>query len=84
LNATDAAEIARLERRHRDIATHGAGVIPLVEAKTALQQRRQDFVQKHGLKCFKCGSGFNDWARCGKTNGRAWAICVPCIRSKRT
>ena len=77
------AEIDALERRHRDIAKHGAGALKLMEEKAALQQRRVDYCLAHDLSCFKCGTRLNDWARCGKTNGRYWAICVQCVRKPR-
>ena len=78
----DAKEIARLERKHRDIAEHGAGALAKQAAREHRQAEMSAFVSEHGLSCFKCGSTFNAWASTGWAGARAWAICQVCVRKK--
>jgi len=53
-----------------------------MQAKTERQLRMQAFADQHGIKCFKCRSSFNDWAKTGITNRRPWGICIQCVRKK--
>ena len=76
------AEIERLARKHSDIVNHGAGAMERHAAKVERQLQLSAFVLEHGVSCFKCGTRLNQWAKTGITNGRAWAICVPCVRKK--
>lgn len=82
MTQAEANEIRRLNRKHHDIRRLGAGVTELVEARDAKQAGMAAFVLEHGISCFKCQSGMNDWASTGTTNRRAWAICVRCVRLK--
>lgn len=68
MSKADREEVGRLERKAARL-----------ERKVHLDA----FATKHELSCFKCGSSFNEWAKTGITNGRAWAICLPCVRSKK-
>ena len=82
VRVTDAKEIARLERKHKDIALLGAAALQGQIDKERRQAEMQEFVLSHRLACFKCGSMFNAWAKTGTSNGRQWAICVRCVREK--
>jgi hypothetical protein len=78
------AEMQRLERRHADIYKLGAAAPDREALKRERQMRMSAFASKHGLKCFKCGSGITDWAKTGISAGkRPWAICVRCVRNKK-
>lgn len=56
--------------------------------RTSLKQREQrmwamvEFVQRHNISCFKCGSVSAEWAKTGTSRRGPWAICVFCV-SKR-
>ena len=78
----DAKEIARLERKHRDIAEHGAGALVKQAEREQRQRQMAEFVAEHGLSCFKCGSVLNAWAATGAGQTRYWAICQVCVRKK--
>jgi len=77
-------EIRRLFGKHREIARWGAKVLERIRERDELQQRRQQWVTKHSLSCFKCGSTWNDWAAGGNTNGRLWVVCTRCVREPRS
>ena len=79
---TDAQEIARLKRKHKDIWDLGAGALERETARKEAQLRMSAFVSEHGLRCFKCGTIFNAWAKTGIGGRGAWAICVQCVRRK--
>ena len=40
------------------------------------------FVEKHDLKCFKCGSELAEWAKTGFSKRGPWAICVSCVNKR--
>jgi len=50
------------------------------------QMQRQvalsEFVAKHDLACFKCGSTEGPWAKTGVSNRGPSAICTACVSSK--
>jgi hypothetical protein len=51
--------------------------------RTALvrQTAMVEFVARHDLACFKCGTRVGEWAKTGvSARGGAWAICVNCVR----
>lgn len=85
LSSTEQAEVKRLNGKHRDIRQEGAFVLERMAVRKALQERRQRFVDEHGLSCFRCGgSGISGWAKCGGGNKRrAWAICNTCVRGPK-
>ena len=47
--------------------------------------RRQDalaeYVAKHDLACFKCGTREGEWAKTGRSARGPWAICANCVRT---
>jgi hypothetical protein len=51
-----------------------------VRAKARAQGARHEFVQKHGVGCFKCGTQAAEWAKTGISKRGPWAICVPCVK----
>jgi len=83
LSKDEQREIRRLFGKHREIAKWGAQVLERIREKDELQERRQQWVTKHSLSCFKCGSTWNDWAAGGVKNGRKWCICSRWVREKR-
>jgi hypothetical protein len=81
LTKDETSELRRLNGKHRDIRKHGAEVLAALAVKKELQERRQAFVDKHGLACFKCGGTVCEWAA-GDKGGR-WVICMSCVRKPR-
>jgi hypothetical protein len=41
------------------------------------------FVAEHKLRCFRCDRNDRPWAKTGTSWRGPWAICVPCVRSRR-
>ncbi len=39
-----------------------------------------EFVVRHDLACFVCGSRINEWAKTGTNAKGPWAICLPCVK----
>lgn len=77
-------QIEALERRHRDIAVHGAGALALQAEREALAERREAWVKKHNLACFRCKTRIGGWAAGGVNQwGRKWVLCDRCVREKR-
>ena len=52
-------------------------------ARLERQEQMNEFAVEHELVCFVCGSGFNRWGKTGVTNGRAWAVCLRCVRKPK-
>ena len=44
------------------------------------QTAMADYVAKHDLACFKCGTREGEWAKTGRSGRGPWAICVNCVR----
>lgn len=44
------------------------------------QKALAEFVAKHDLSCFKCGSSDGPWAKTGIGKSGLWAICVECTK----
>ena len=40
-----------------------------------------DFVARHDLACFRCGTREGMWAKTGVSGRGPWAICVSCVRA---
>jgi len=76
-------EVSRLCSRHRDIRVNGSAALEKLAVREALQERRQAFVDLHGLKCFKCGGTHCEWVAGGKRNGGFWVLCQPCVRKPK-
>lgn len=73
----------RLARDHREIRLHGAKASELLAEREALRVRRNEWVVRHGLSCFKCGTKFGEWAAGGKNAwGKLWVICNRCVRER--
>jgi hypothetical protein len=78
------AEVKRLGGKHRDIRAGGSAVLERQAVREELQRRRQEFVDLHGLSCFKCGATLSDWAAGGKNQwGKFWVLCTTCVRKPR-
>lgn len=45
------------------------------------QDAMADYVVKHDLACFKCGTREAEWAKTGRSGRGPWAICVDCARA---
>lgn len=45
------------------------------------QIQLREFVEKHGLSCFKCGDSHDltRWAKTGVSGRGPWAICAACV-----
>jgi hypothetical protein len=78
--------VARLDwhkARDRDRAQEAKNSAPPGPASTrrrsTQQMARAAFVDKHGLRCFKCGAEKAEWAKTGLSERGAWAICVQCV-----
>lgn len=67
--------------RQRDKAPKQRSTGPKLARKDR-QQILSAFVAKHGLACFKCATKTAEWAKTGTTNGRNWAICLPCVKKQ--
>lgn len=39
-----------------------------------------EYVAKHELACFKCGTREGEWAKTGRSGRGPWAICADCVR----
>lgn len=77
------AEMTRLLKRHKDIASHGADAHRLQLIKEERTRKQDEWVERHGLSCFKCGTKMGGWAKGGKTAwGKLWVVCQRCVRSK--
>ena len=77
-----AADVDRIERRYGALTADPVGFLAREAAKVELQERRQAWVAKYGVKCFRCAAAVAEWAKLGVTNGRRWAICSRCVRAK--
>jgi hypothetical protein len=44
------------------------------------QDAMLEFVARHDLACFKCGTYEGEWAKTGVSGRGPWAICVNCVR----
>jgi hypothetical protein len=64
----------RRERRRRQSGDQRAQ-----KKGTVRQQVIADFVESHGIGCFKCGAPKAEWAKSGISKRGPWAICVPCV-----
>lgn len=73
----------RLAKRHRLIRIHGAKALEMLAAEENLKVKRSEWVVKHNLSCFKCGTRFADeWIAGGRrANGTLWVACK-CIWRK--
>jgi hypothetical protein len=61
------------------------GQLPTSTYATNAERQRalQEFVWKHDLSCFKCGSrGPIEWAKTGISARGPWAICGPCANKR--
>lgn len=45
------------------------------------QTAMAEFVGRHELACFKCGTCEGEWAKTGITRRGPWAICANCVRA---
>lgn len=74
-----------LARKHRLIRLHGAKAEELIAADEAKKERRDEWVRKNGLSCFKCGTRFGEWVAGGKrANGSLWVACKCIWRKERS
>ena len=44
------------------------------------QTAMAEYVAKHELACFKCGTREGEWAKTGRNRRGPWAICADCVR----
>jgi hypothetical protein len=45
------------------------------------EEAMAEYVAKHDLVCFKCGTREAEWAKTGRSGRGPWAICVNCVRA---
>jgi hypothetical protein len=84
LTTAEEHEVRRLNGKHRDIRVDGAEVLQRAAVKKELQDRRQEFVTRHGLSCFRCGATVAEWVAGGKNQwGKYWTICSTCVRKPK-
>jgi hypothetical protein len=77
-------EKAHERDRAREAAQAREGKRPSTDRRAALRQKAlADFVEQHGLTCFKCGAAKAEWAKTGISKQGPWAICVPCASAPR-
>jgi hypothetical protein len=51
------------------------------KAAMTRQAAMAEYVSKHDLACFKCGTRRAEWAKTGRGKHGPWAICVNCVRA---
>jgi hypothetical protein len=44
------------------------------------QTAMAEYVARHDLACFKCGTREGEWAKTGVSGRGPWAICANCVR----
>ena len=47
------------------------------------QEAMAEYVAKHELACFKCGTRQGEWAKTGRSRSGPWAICANCVRASK-
>jgi hypothetical protein len=77
-------EKAREKDQAREATSGREGDRPSTARRAGIrQQALADFVNEHGLTCFRCGAEKAEWAKTGISERGSWAICVPGASAQR-
>src|SRR5258708_21985469 len=86
VSALESPRMAKLDwqkARERELTRETANATPAgpvtVRRRGAQQEAFAAFVERHDLRCFKCGAPKADWAKTGISKRGPWAICAPCV-----